>query len=157
MNNSKKINFPNKAQLLKAIANCNNANTDAASAMYVIRCRLEAYIRLQISTAKVAELKASITELANNKTKYWQFEDKLSAQLEALVQESANMGILGNTRNSIDKELVKLTENLCGHLLSNQVEYAFANLSEFTEFAKEFAIYAKENFAKVSPEFLEED
>lgn len=157
MNNSKKINFPDKAELLNAVANCNNTKTDAASAMFAIRCRLESYIRLQISTAKVAELKASITELANNKTKYWQFKDKLSAQLEALVQESANMGILANSQTNIDKQLVEHIEYLCACLLGDQVRFAFAHLYEFTKFAKEFAAYAKENFEKVSTEFLDED
>jgi hypothetical protein len=42
-------------------------------------------------------------------------------------------------------------------LLGDQVRFAFAHLYEFTEFAKEFAAYAKENAAKVAPEFLEED
>lgn len=154
---SKKIKFPNKEALLEAVANCKNTNTDAAAAMYTLRCRLESYVRLKDSTAKVAALKAEIAELANNKGKHWQFEDKLSAKLDALIQESTNMGILGNTQRNIDNQLVELIENLCGFLLADQVQYAFAHLDFFTEFAKEFATYAKENFEKVSPEFLDED
>ena len=156
MNNSK-INFPDKAELLKAVVNCNNTKTDAASAMFAIRCKLEAYIRLQISTAKVAKLKAEIKDLANNKSKHWNFEDKLDAKLEALVQETVNMGILANSQTNVDKQLVEHIEYLCACLLGNQVPFAFAHLYEFTEFAKEFAAYAKENAEKVSPEFLEED
>lgn len=154
---TKKIKFPTQSGLLQAVANCKNTNTEAATAMFSLRCRLESYVRLKDSTAKVAALKAEIAELANNKAKHWKFEDKLSAKLDALVQESTNMGILGNSQRNIDKQLVDLIENLCGHLLADQVEYAFAHLYLFTEFAKEFATYAKDNFEKVSPEFLDED
>lgn len=158
MNNSK-IKFPNEAELLKAIANCKNAKTDLAARMYVLKGRLQSHVRATQALEETKSIKENILLKAKNHKErvFAHFHDLLEGDLELLIQCSINAGILNNSLHRFEYEAIDDIEYICAYLFEGQIERSFSHMEDYTDFAKRFLAYAKENFAKVSPEFIEED